>query len=342
MRRSFGIEAVDAPSLVLSPRDVRRRRRARAPSQQADLGRLAARLPGRSRRVRRCCRRRGPARGGREPGSRASRLAVAAASRSTSPSGVQTRTGRMRFSVSVPVLSVQIDRCRAERLDRGEPLDERASPGERATPTASESVIVGSRPSGTFATMRPMAKLKESPRGRPATSQPTGRNASPTTTATSAISQATRRTCELERALLRSRTLWDSAAIRPSSVCMPVANTSARASPPRQVVPLKTRSRASISGPVVSIELGRAEDRLRLAGERREVDLDARRRAAGRRPRCGRPRGSPRHRRARGSAPRRPARVPSRTRVAWCGQIAAQRLDRVLGLASPARTRRRR
>ena len=40
--------------------------------------------------------------------------------------------------------------------------------------------------------------------------------------------------------------------MRPSSVCMPVAKTSASASPPMQVVPLKTRSRASRSGPALS------------------------------------------------------------------------------------------
>ena len=46
------------------------------------------------------------------------------------------------------------------------------------------------------------------------------------------------------------------------------------ASPPTQDEPLNTRSRASISGPVVSRELGRAVDRLRLPGQRREIDVE--------------------------------------------------------------------
>ena len=53
-----------------------------------------------------------------------------------------------------------------------------------------------------------------------------------------------------------------------------MAKTSASASPPTQDVPLKTSSRASSSGPGRVGELGRAEDRLRLARQRRHVDLE--------------------------------------------------------------------
>ena len=91
------------------------RRSTSAPSalgrlEQPDLGRLAARLARPRRgRARRCCRRRRVRRAARAPG----RLATApmrsvACSRSSSPAAVQTRTARIRFSVSVPVLSVQM------------------------------------------------------------------------------------------------------------------------------------------------------------------------------------------------------------------------------------------
>ena len=69
--------------------------------------------------------------------------------------------------------------------------------------------------------------------------------------ATAAISQADRRTCRssgLSSALPR----WDSAAIRPISVCAPVAKTAARASPEVHAVPEKTASGASIKRSAVS------------------------------------------------------------------------------------------
>ena len=115
-------------------------------------------------------------------------------SRSTSPESDQIRVARIWFSVSVPVLSVQMtaaDPRVSTALSRLTSAPRRASD---ATPTASASVIVGSKPSGTFATIMPIAKLSASCNGSPATSQPIGRNATPTTIATSAISQATRRT----------------------------------------------------------------------------------------------------------------------------------------------------
>ena len=112
-------------------------------------------------------------------------------------------------------------------------------------------MIVGSSPSGTFATISPIANLNASFTGNPATSQPMGRKARPASTATTLINQATRRTSRSSGLKLTStRSL--SAAILPSSVRIPVATTSAFASPPTQPVPLKTTSRASISGPVRS------------------------------------------------------------------------------------------
>ena len=112
-------------------------------------------------------------------------------------------------------------------------------------------MIVGSSPSGTLATIRPIAKLSASLSGSPAASHPIGRKAKPARTATSAISQATRRTC-CSRGLSSVSTRSVRAAIRPSSVCIPVLTTSALASPPTHDEPLNTRLRASISGPEAS------------------------------------------------------------------------------------------
>ena len=54
----------------------------------------------------------------------------------------------MRFSVSVPVLSVQMTSVEPSVSTALQPLDDRAALGELATPTASASVRVGSSPSG--------------------------------------------------------------------------------------------------------------------------------------------------------------------------------------------------
>ena len=85
---------------------------------------------------------------------------------------------------------------------------------------ASARVMVGSSPSGTLATSRPIAKRKAAVKLSPAT-RPSGRKAAPTPTATKLISQATFFTC-CSSGLLAS-VPWDSDAIRPSSVWSPVA-----------------------------------------------------------------------------------------------------------------------
>jgi hypothetical protein len=91
-----------------------------------------------------------------------------------------------------------------------------------------------------------MAKLTAAASDRPAT-RPTGMKAHPAPTATMAISRATRMTWR-SSGLSSGLTRWLSAAIRPSSVCMPVAVVIARASPPVHVVPLNSRFSASSSG----------------------------------------------------------------------------------------------
>src|SRR5665647_684383 len=178
------------------------------------------------------------------------RASGSGARRGRTPCEVQSLTTRIRFRVSVPVLSVQITLVEpsvstAEIRFTRTPLRARTR-----TPTASASVIVGSSPSGTLATKSPIAKFTASPSDRPATIVPSGMKATPIPTATTAISRATCLTC-FSRGLSSWSTRCDSAAIRPSSVCMPVLKTTAVASPPVQLVPLKTRSRASRTGPLV-------------------------------------------------------------------------------------------
>ena len=164
----------------------------------------------------------------------------------TSPSGVHTVVTRIRFSVRVPVLSVQItevDPRVSTALSRLTRAPRRAI---SRTPTASARVIVGSSPSGTLATSSPIAKLAAAATPSPA-ARPIGKNAIPAPTATNAISVVARLTwCSSGLSLCPAR--WLSAAIRPSSVPIPVAVTRASASPPVQAVPLNTTSAACSSG----------------------------------------------------------------------------------------------
>jgi hypothetical protein len=75
---------------------------------------------------------------------------------------------------------------RAERLDRGQALDERLSTSHPAYADGSARVMVGSRPSGTLATNKPIANESASLSGRPATNIPTAKNPTPEITAKAA------------------------------------------------------------------------------------------------------------------------------------------------------------
>ena len=199
--------------------------------------------------------------------------AFAPSSRSTSPASVQIRVARIRFSVSVPVLSVQITAAApsvSTALSRFTSAPRRAS---AATPTASASVIVGNSPSGTFATIMPIAKLKASCSGSPATSQPIGRNATPTTTATSAISQATRANLALEWAQLgvdafRQRRDPAKLGLHPRGCDhrLPLAPDTAR-SAEDEIARFEHR-------PFDVMQCRRAVHRLRFARQRRKVDFE--------------------------------------------------------------------
>ena len=109
-------------------------------------------------------------------GSRASALSArcparrrAASRHLVAPSpGIQIRVTLIRFWVSVPVLSVQITvvEPRVSTADRR--LTTAPRRARSRTPTASASVMVGSSPSGTFATINPIAKLSAAASVRPA------------------------------------------------------------------------------------------------------------------------------------------------------------------------------
>ncbi len=119
---------------------------------------------------------------------------MVAGCRATGPEGVHTSVTCIRFCVSVPVLSVQITVVDPSVSTADRRFTTAPARASTRTPTASASVIVGSRPSGTFATSRPIAKLSASGTDRPVTVTPRSRNSNPAPTATAAISHATRLT----------------------------------------------------------------------------------------------------------------------------------------------------
>lgn len=101
--------------------------------------------------------------------------------------------------------------------------------------------------------IRPTANTRAFDRESPARSVAIGMYAIAISTAMMAISQATRRTW-CSSGLSSVFTSSERAAIRPSSVLIPVARTTAVASPPAQLVPLNTRSRAWSSGRFTSVQ----------------------------------------------------------------------------------------
>ena len=214
-------------------------------------------------------------------------------------------------------------RCRsrggAERLDRAEALDERAARASSRTPAASASVIIGSRPSGTLATSSPIAKTTASASGQARRRRsPSGTNASadrrPRPTA---ISQATRRTCALQRALL-GLDRWESAAI----AAQLGAHAGGEDERPRFAAGAGGAAEDELARLRAAGCLSRADRRSGTPGPTRRSASRGRprraRRAGGRRPRRGRPRRSPGRRPVRGRPPRSPARSPSRT-TSPCG-----------------------
>ncbi len=133
------------------------------------------------------------------------------------------------FSVSVPVLSVQITVVSPSVSTAESRRTIALRRAIRCVASASESVTVGSRPSGTLATMTPIANRKRSV--APIPSVPASRkNAAPSETESSATTRVIRRISSSSGLSWRSAPAV-SVVMRPSSVCMPVAATSASAAP---------------------------------------------------------------------------------------------------------------
>ena len=152
-------------------------------------------------------------------------------------------------SVSVPVLSVQITSVEPSVSTAVRRLTSARRAAIRRTPPASDSVIVGNRPSGTFATSRPIANVTAAASDNPASVVPAKKNTTPAPTAIAAISHATLFTWRCS-GLISGLTRCDSAAIRPSCVLIAVANTTASASPAVHRVPANTTSSDSSSDAV--------------------------------------------------------------------------------------------
>src|ERR1700735_587811 len=121
-------------------------------------------------------------------------IASAPFSRSTSPPGSHTLVTRILFSVSVPVLSVQITVVDPSVSTADSRLTTAPRRARSRTPTARARVIVGNSPSGTLATINPIAKVAAADQPNPAAT-PTGTNTAPDPTATNAINHAARLTC---------------------------------------------------------------------------------------------------------------------------------------------------
>ena len=139
------IEAVEALPLV--PRraavDVHAERR---PSRAAPP-RSGAAPASRRRRARRWCT---PRRGRDESGRSGATALVRRVPEVVPPAGVQTRGRAHAVLGQRPGLVGADHRGRAERLDRGQALDQRAALRERPRPDGERRVIVGSRPSGRW------------------------------------------------------------------------------------------------------------------------------------------------------------------------------------------------
>ncbi len=113
-----------------------------------------------------------------------------ASSATAEPAAVHTPATCIRFWVRVPVLSVHRTMVDPSVSTAESRLTTAPFRARSCTPTARASVMVGSNPSGTFATSIPMAKLAAAARESPETS-PRGKKVTPATTATTAISLAT-------------------------------------------------------------------------------------------------------------------------------------------------------
>ena len=157
---------------------------------------------------------------------------------------MNSRFADMQFCVSVPVLSVQMTVVQPSASTAGRWRISALRLAMRCEPIASASVTVGSSPSGTFATMMPMAKMKFSQNDSPI-ARPMKKKITPSASASPATMRLTR-TISICSGEIVSAVAWVSCAIFPNAECEPVAKTSAFASPETSEVPARSVLRLCI------------------------------------------------------------------------------------------------
>ncbi len=149
----------------------------------------------------------------------------------------------------------------------------------RWLPMASARVTVGRRPSGTLATMMPMAKIKFPQKSRPM-KWPMPKKITPVIVAMAAMSRVTL-TISFWRGESPASTVPVNRAIFPNSVRIPVAKTAALPEPLTTVVPAKAMFGLSISSPGAGSSLRRIGSDSPVRGALLTVrEAEARRRAS--------------------------------------------------------------
>ena len=224
------VEAEQLPPLLLAPRDGDVDAELAHRLEHPDLGRFAARLAVRSGASSARDAGGGGAAEEAEHGiGRDRRREPPSCSRSTSPSGVQTR------SRAHPVLGQRAGLVgadhgrRAERLDRAQPLDERAAARELGDADRERERDRRQQPLGHVGDDQPDREAERVVEREPGREPADRQERDPDDDGDERDQPRDPAHLRLERARLGLDPL-DSAAIRPSSVCIPVAKTSAVAS----------------------------------------------------------------------------------------------------------------
>ena len=122
----------------------------------------------------------------------------------------------MRLSVNVPVLSVQMTDAEPSVSTEVRLRMSTLRLAMRCAASTSDNVSVGSRPSGTMATMMPIAKIRSFQNGTPMAAA-TAKNSTPIATARTAISRLNRAS-SLRSGDTVVRLVWARCAICPNSV----------------------------------------------------------------------------------------------------------------------------
>ena len=144
------------------------------------------------------------------------------------------------FLVRVPVLSVQMTVVALKASTAERRLTRALRRTIRRTPIASARVTVGNRPSGTSATIMPIAKIKLSLISMPTSREVSTKTRLPMVRAIAVITRTIWVTCT-SRVLGSRLTTVVRWATWPNSVCAPVAYTTATPRPEATVEPANTR-----------------------------------------------------------------------------------------------------